>query len=104
MQLRSPKNLKITEWNPEIMQSGENQHLNGVLTREENLDRLEDCIQNLPAEQKQAVSLFYLQEKCYNDIVLSTGMEWNTVRSLIQNGRRNLKICMEKKMKNENNV
>jgi RNA polymerase sigma-70 factor (ECF subfamily) len=104
MQLRSPKNLKTTEWNPDIMQSEENPHLNGVLTREENLDRLEDCIQHLPAEQKQAVSLFYLQEKCYNDIVSSTGMEWNTVRSLIQNGRRNLKICMEKKMKKENNV
>lgn len=101
MQLRSPKNLKTTEWNPGIMQSEENPHLNGILTREENLEKLEDCIQGLPAEQKKAVTLFYLEEKCYNDIVTATGLEWNTVRSLIQNGRRNLKICMEKKMKKE---
>lgn len=101
MQLRSPKNLKTTEWNPGIMQSEENPHLNGMLTREENLEKLEDCIQGLPAEQKKAVTLFYLEEKCYNDIVTATGLEWNTVRSLIQNGRRNLKICMEKKMKKE---
>jgi RNA polymerase sigma-70 factor (ECF subfamily) len=102
MQLRSPKNLKTTAWNPDIMQSEEIPHLNGMLNREENLDRLEDCVQGLPVEQKLAVSLFYLEEKCYNDIVAATGLEWNTVRSLIQNGRRNLKICMEKKMNSEN--
>ena len=101
MQLRSPKNLKTTEWNPGIMQSEENPHLNGMLSREENLESLENCIQGLPAEQKMAVTMFYLEEKCYNDIVSITGKEWNTVRSLIQNGRRNLKICMEKKMKKE---
>jgi RNA polymerase sigma-70 factor (ECF subfamily) len=102
MQLRSPKNLKTTEWNPDIMQSEEMPHLNGMLNREENLNRLEDCVQGLPADQKMAVSLFYLEEKCYNEIVADTGLEWNTVRSLIQNGRRNLKICMEKKMNIEN--
>ena len=101
MQLRSPKNLKTTEWNPGIMQSEENMHLNGVLSREENLVRLEDCVQGLPEEQKKAVSLFYLEEKCYKDIVSETGLDWNTVRSLIQNGRRNLKICMEKKISKE---
>ena len=40
--------------------------------------------------------MFYLENKCYNEIVEQTGMEWNKVRSLIQNGRRNLKICMDK--------
>jgi RNA polymerase sigma-70 factor (ECF subfamily) len=50
----------------------------------------------LPDEQKQSIQLFYLENKCYNEIVEQTGFEWNKVRSLIQNGRRNLKICMEK--------
>jgi len=50
----------------------------------------------LPAEQKQAIQLFYLEDKCYNEIGEQTGMDWNKVRSVIQNGRRNLKICMEK--------
>ena len=43
-----------------------------------------------------AIRLFYLEGKCYNEIVEITGQEWNQVRSLIQNGRRNLKNCMEK--------
>lgn len=102
MLLRSAKNFKTEEWTPGIMQSDENPHLNGILSREENLGRLEDCVRNLPADQKMAVSLFYLEEKCYKEIVAATGLEWNTVRSLIQNGRRNLKICMEKKLSMEN--
>jgi DNA-directed RNA polymerase specialized sigma24 family protein len=47
-------------------------------------------------EQKKTVELFYLQNKCYKEIAEATGIEWNKVRSFIQNGRRNLKICMEK--------
>jgi RNA polymerase sigma-70 factor (ECF subfamily) len=37
-----------------------------------------------------------MEGKCYNEIVELMGQEWNQVRSFIQNGRRNLKICMEK--------
>jgi RNA polymerase sigma-70 factor (ECF subfamily) len=42
------------------------------------------------------VKLFYIEGKCYNEIVELMGQEWNQVRSFIQNGRRNLKICMER--------
>lgn len=96
MQLRTPRNLKTTEFKADIMQSEEEVHLNGVLTREENLDKMENCLQTLPAEQKVCVEKFYLQNKCYKEIAEETGMDWNKVRSYIQNGRRNLKICMEK--------
>lgn len=96
MQLRTPKNLKTTEFRGDSMQSEEEVHLNGVLTREDNLQRLEKCLQTLSAEQKITVELFYLQNKCYNEIAETTGIEWNKVRSYIQNGRRNLKICMDK--------
>ncbi len=96
MQLRTPKNLKTTEFNVEIMQSEEEVHLNGALQREENLEKMERCLQTLSAEQKITVELFYLQNKCYKEIAELTGLEWNKVRSYIQNGRRNLKICMEK--------
>ena len=50
----------------------------------------------LTSEQKTTVELFYLQSKCYKEIEAITGLEWNKVRSHIQNGRRNLKICMDK--------
>lgn len=96
MQLRTPRNLKTVEIPESLMQSEENVHLNGELEKEENFKKLEYCLGTLSEEQRKAVSLFYLDGKCYNEIVELTGMEWNQVRSLIQNGRRNLKICMEK--------
>jgi RNA polymerase sigma-70 factor (ECF subfamily) len=98
MQLRTPKNLKTTEFKVDIMQSEEDVHLNGALQREENLEKMERCLQTLSAEQKITVELFYLQNKCYKEIAEITGLEWNKVRSYIQNGRRNLKICMEKNL------
>lgn len=97
MQLRTPKNLKTVEFKTEVVQFEENVHLNGVLEKEENFQRLEYCLGTLTPDQQAAIRLFYLEGKCYNEIVEITGQEWNQVRSFIQNGRRNLKICMEKK-------
>lgn len=96
MQLRSRKNIKITELSPVFVQTEENLHLNGVPEKEQQLQSMEYCLKTLPAEQKQCVELFYLQSKSYNEIVEATGFDWKQVRSFIQNGRRNLKICMEK--------
>jgi len=62
---------------------------------EENLDRLEECIKRLIDEQQKCVRLFYLNEKCYKEITIITGFDLNQVKSFIQNGKRNLKICME---------
>jgi RNA polymerase sigma-70 factor (ECF subfamily) len=97
MQLRTPRNLKTMELPGSLMQSDENVHLDGVLEKEENFQRLEYCLTTLPEDQRKAVQLFYMEGKCYNEIVELMGQEWNQVRSYIQNGRRNLKICMEKK-------
>lgn len=97
MQLRTPKNMKTVEINPSLMQNEEEVHLNGVMEKEENLSRMERCLETLNMEQQQAIRLFYLDGKCYNEIVEITGQEWNQVRSFIQNGRRNLKQCMEQK-------
>jgi RNA polymerase sigma factor (sigma-70 family) len=98
MQLRSPRNMKTTEFNADFMQSAENTHLNGeVLEKEENFVKLEQCLDTLQEEQKQSVRLFYLGNKCYNEIAAITGYDWNKVRSYIQNGRRNLKLCMDGK-------
>ncbi|MEJ0103525.1 MAG: sigma-70 family RNA polymerase sigma factor [Bacteroidota bacterium] len=96
MQLRSPRNMKSVEINPSLMQNEENVHLNGVLEKEENLQKMEHCLKTLIEEQRTAIRLFYLEGKCYNEIVETMGYEWSQVRSFIQNGRRNLKLCMEK--------
>jgi RNA polymerase sigma-70 factor (ECF subfamily) len=96
MQLRSPRNIKTAEFNGDAMQSKDDLHLDGVMEREAEFLRMEKCLEKLPTEQEKTVRLFYLENKCYKDIAESTGIEWNKVRSFIQNGRRNLKICMEK--------
>ena len=97
MQLRTPKNLKTVALPPLLMQNEEDVHLNGVMEKEENFQKMEKCIASLSDDQRTMIKLFYLEGKCYNEIVEITGMEWNHVRSSIQNGRRNLKLCMEKK-------
>ena len=62
---------------------------------EDNLDKLEECIKRLIDDQQKCVRLFYLNEKCYKEITVITGFDLNQVKSFIQNGKRNLKICME---------
>ena len=102
MQLRSPRNLKTSELNIDFMQSGEPSHLlNELFEKEESFKQLEACIETLPDDQKKTIELFYLQKKCYNEIAEITGFEWNKVRSFIQNGKRNLKLCIEEKLIDE---
>ena len=80
----------------ELVQSEETLHLNGVLEKEESFRQLEYCLGQLVSDQRKIIELFYLEGKCYNEIAGMTGIEWNKDRSYIQNGRRNLKLCMEK--------
>ena len=96
MHLRKTQKNITVEFSPALMQSEDFSHLDSVLDKEQDFIRLENCIDKLPAEQKQGIQMFYLESKCYNEIGEITGYEWGKVRSLIQNGRRNLKICMEK--------
>ena len=95
MRLRSEKRQIVVNLDVELMQSEENVHLNGELEKEENFKKLDYCLGQLQEDQRRAVELFYLQGKCYNEIAELTGMEWNKIRSYIQNGRRNLKLCMD---------
>ncbi|MCU7549022.1 sigma-70 family RNA polymerase sigma factor [Chitinophagaceae bacterium LB-8] len=96
MRMRSEKRFSKANFDPDLMQLEENVHLNGILEKEELLTQLQLCLESLPGKQKTAVELFYLEGKCYQEIAAHTGLEWNKVRSFIQNGRRNLKICMDK--------
>jgi len=68
---------------------------------EVKLKQMGQCMEKLPHEQKVSVELFYLQQKCYKEVSDITGFDPNKVKSYIQNGKRNLKICMEKNRGNE---
>lgn len=62
---------------------------------ESDLTKLEDCIGKLNEEQKVCVQFFYIEKKSYLEVVELTGFDLKKVKSYIQNGRRNLKICVE---------
>lgn len=95
MKMRSEKNNPVNI-DADVVHLSENIHLDGVMEKESHLNVMEFCIEQLPAEQKKAIQLFYLEEKCYKEIAETTNADVNKIRSFIQNGRRNLKLCMEK--------
>ncbi len=59
-------------------------------------DALRDCISRLKAEQKACIELFYYKDKCYREIADILELDEKKVKSFLQNGKRNLKICLEK--------
>jgi RNA polymerase sigma factor (sigma-70 family) len=95
MKIRSKKGKPVNV-DADLMHLADNWHPDDAVQKETAFNSMEYCMEQLPAEQKQAVTLFYLQEKCYKDIAEETGTDISRIRSFIQNGRRNLKICMEK--------
>lgn len=70
-----------------------------LLDKEKFLSYMEDALHELNNEQKICVRMFYLEKKSYQQIVAATGFEPMQVKSYIQNGKRNLKIIIEKKLK-----
>ncbi len=94
MQLRSGKKMNVLALD-DVMENELVLHPDSKYS-EDYLKVLERCMDRLPIKQKESVDLFYLQEKCYREIADSTGYTLNDVKSYIQNGKRNLKICIEK--------
>lgn len=94
MQLRNDKKLAVISLD-EVMENTMFLHPDERYN-EDYMKILERCMEKLPLKQKQSIGLFYLQEKCYKDISDETGFSLNDVKSYIQNGKRNLKICIEK--------
>ena len=74
-----------------------------LLQNDKTLDVMEDALKELNPEQQQCLTLFYLQKQSYQEISDSTGFSMLQVKSYIQNGKRNLKIMVEKKLK-ENSI
>ena len=70
-----------------------------LIQNEQTYNLLEEAIEELSEEQKLCVNLFYLQKKSYQQITERTGFTPMQVKSYIQNGKRNLKLILEKKLK-----
>lgn len=67
------------------------------LSKDKLLDDMAAALKELNHEQKLCVTLFYLDKKSYQEITAITGYSLLQVKSYIQNGKRNLKILIERK-------
>jgi len=84
---------EITDYH---MESADLLHHDNGVGLESDLRALKKCIETLNAEQKTCVQLFFLEERSYREIAAHTAYDLKKVKSHIQNGKRNLKNCMEK--------
>ena len=66
--------------------------------KEYTLQQMEECLGELSAEQRISITLFYLQKCSYDQIISQTGFTFMQVKSYIQNGKRNLRLILEKKL------
>lgn len=69
--------------------------LEAVHIKDEQLNLLEELVETLKSDQKQCITLFYLERKSYQEISDILHLEINKIKSAIQNGKRNLKIKLE---------
>jgi len=105
MQLR--KNSKEKNRHPEIsavvfMESTTVMHPIEEEPNEDLQERLKLCLEQLKEEQRQCVELFYYRQQCYKEIATVLNIGEDKVKSYIQNGKRNLKICIESKAELKN--
>ncbi|MCD8167413.1 MAG: sigma-70 family RNA polymerase sigma factor [Bacteroides sp.] len=73
--------------------------LDGEEEDEEKLTALRLCVEKLHEKQRRAIEYFFIKEMSYADIADATGYEPVRVKSYIQNGKRNLSICIKKELK-----
>jgi RNA polymerase sigma factor (sigma-70 family) len=102
MKLRSRQGKMPVEINEKLMAAPEAEtDKQALLQNDVTLDAMATALKELNNEQQVCVTLFYLQKKSYTDISGETGYTMMQVKSHIQNGKRNLKILIEKKIKSD---
>jgi RNA polymerase sigma-70 factor (ECF subfamily) len=68
------------------------------IERNNTLELMNVALKELGEEQRQCLISFYLQKKSYQEIAEASGFSMLQVKSYIQNGKRNLKIILDKKI------
>jgi RNA polymerase sigma-70 factor (ECF subfamily) len=99
--LRKESREIVVDFNTDLMESDEILHLlsEDESADSERVDALKRCMKKLPEEQRICIEAFFMEEMSYADIAEATGYALSRVKSYIQNGKRNLKICIERQMK-----
>ncbi|HEY2721524.1 MAG TPA: sigma-70 family RNA polymerase sigma factor [Chitinophagaceae bacterium] len=74
---------------------------NRIIQDNNTMTLMAESIKELSKEQQQCINLFYLEKKSYQEISETTGFTLMQVKSYIQNGKRNLRLLIEKKLKDQ---
>jgi len=102
MELRKQKSLRKKEetWliqQKDFMETADELHpIDGDENPELN-EALKNCIEKMKDDQQRCVRMFYFERKSYRQITDEIGFDEKKVKSLLQNGKRNLKICLDSK-------
>lgn len=101
LQILRKENKEIrVDFDTELMESDEILHLLCEEdVAEEKMEALQGCLNRLPDGQRISITHFFMNEMSYAEIVDRTGYSLKTVKSNIQNGKRNLKICINKHLR-----
>ncbi len=103
MKLRDKQGKMTAEINDRLaIRPEEETDRQALLQNDYTLSLMEDSLKELNPEQQQCVTLFYLEKKSYQEVSDETGFSMLQVKSYIQNGKRNLKLLIEKKMTEKN--
>lgn len=97
MELRKRPEGFFVELDEKFMDFCDDLHLDDIRETEEKELRLRECLEALPEKQRECVEAFFISELSYKDIGEKSGFSLKLVKSFIQNGKRNLKLCLERK-------
>jgi RNA polymerase sigma-70 factor (ECF subfamily) len=99
MKLRSSQGKFMKELKEDSSLKHEETNKDELLATENTYSLLQEAIEELSKEQKHCVTLFYLKKYSYQQITESTGFSLMQVKSYIQNGKRNLRMMLDAKLK-----
>ncbi len=98
MQFRD-KNRQLVELSEQMAETEDSDEKLSIKEKDQLLDWMHESIKNLNPEQQQCVTLFYLEKKSYQQVAEETGYSILQVKSSIQNGKRNLRLMIQRKRK-----
>lgn len=95
MELRKKSPNLQREWVDVADESGD--ALTELAEKEVQLQQLEWAMQQLQPDQQRCLTWFYLEKNTYQEVAERGGYSLMQVKSHIQNGKRNLRLLLEKK-------
>jgi len=98
MQLRNKPGKNTIEVKESIPAAADETDKESLLLNEKTYEYMSEALKELNADQQLCVTLFYMEKKSYHQITEQTGYSMMQVKSYIQNGKRNMRLLIEKKL------